>query len=89
MSNDPVVVAFESRSADYRRIMGELRILDARMVESGLSESERARWTELSRQVAAERNQLNAMLYASDVDSEQRAAMWWLMQPESTNREDD
>lgn len=85
MRNDPLVAAFESESADYRDIMGELRILDAKMVESGLSEAERARWTELSRQAASERNRLNAMIYAADVNSEHRAAMWWLMQPESTN----
>ncbi len=85
MRNDPLVAAFESESADYRVIMGELRILDAKMAKSELSEAERTRWTELTQQAASERKRLNAMIYAADVDSQHRAAMWWLMQPESTN----
>ena len=89
MRNDPLVSRFESESTEYRRIMEELRVLDAKMVDSGLSESERVRWQELGRQAAAERNRLNSMMYSSNVDSEQRAAMWWLMQPDSTKPKTD
>ena len=89
MRTNPAVAAFDSESSDYRRIMAELRTLDAKMVESGLSEAERTRWTELGRQATIERNRLNAMMYATGIDSEQRAAMWWLMQPESGNPEGD
>ena len=88
MLEDPKVAAFGNEAAGYRELMSELRTLDALMVESGLSEAERERWNELERQATLERNGLNSMIYAADVDSDQRAAMWWLMQPESANPAD-
>ena len=89
MRNDPIIVAFESESADYRRILDELRTLDSKMVDGGLSESDQTRWTELRAEAATERRRLNSMIYAADVDREQRAAMWWCMQPESSNPKND
>ena len=87
--NDPLIKSFESESASYRGIMAELRTLDAKLAGEGLTEQERDRWAELSRQADGERRRLNAIMYAPDVDADQRAAMWWFLQPEATTSGND
>lgn len=87
MRDDPTIATFQAESAHYRQIMAEIRLLESKIAGTGLTDSEQARWAELGGQAADERRRLNAMMYAANVDSEQRAAMWWLMQPESTTPE--
>ena len=84
MLEDPRVATFDSQASEYRMIMTELRGLEARMADTGLVDEDQARWEELHDRAAAEKGRLNAMIYAPGVGPDQRAAMWWLMQPESS-----
>ena len=84
MLEDPRVATFDSQASEYRMIMTELRGLEARMADTGLADEDQARWEELRDQAVAEKARLNAMIYAPEVGPDQRAAMWWLLQPESS-----
>ena len=83
MRQDPQVSAFEAESREYQSIITELRKLESGMSEAPLSDSDMERWRNLETKATEERGRLNAMIYRTGISSEQRAAMWWLMQPES------
>ena len=83
MRQDPQVSAFETESREYQRIISELRKLESGMTEAPLSDSDMERWRNLETRATEERGRLNAMMYRTGTSSDQRAAMWWLMQPES------
>lgn len=89
MLQDPRVASFEVESREYRRLATELRTLEAGLAEDSLSDSDMERWQTLQQQASEERRRLNRMIYQPGVEPDQRAAMWWLMQPESANSPED
>ena len=82
LENDPVVAAFRTEAARYLELADEVAPLEAALASGTISEADTARWRELDGERVRERSRLNRLMYADDVSSEQRAAMWWVLEGE-------
>ena len=79
MLEDPAVKAFTLEAATYLELNRELTPLEARLADGSISEADTERWRELDARRSTERARLNALMYAQEISSEQRAAMWWVL----------
>ncbi len=93
MLGDPAVQAFAAQAATFLELNRLIAPLEARLADGSITEDETATWRDLDTRRVAERSRLNALMYAPEVSSEQRAAMWWVLQgriadtPETTTTE--
>ena len=85
LEHDPVVAAFRTEAARYLELSDEVAPLEAAIASGTISEADTARWRELDGERVRERSRLNRLMYADDVSSEQRAAMWWVLEGEPAN----
>ncbi len=79
MLDDPVVKAFALEAAAFLELNQELTPLEARLADGSISEADTERWRELDAQRSLERTRLNTLMYAEEISTEQRAAMWWVL----------
>ena len=82
MRSDPLVARFHAECDAYLATMTELRSLEARITRDDWNDADQAAWSALQSTAARERSRLNRLMYAPEVTTDQRSAMWWLMRGE-------
>lgn len=82
MRSDPLVARFHAECDAYLATMIELRSLEARITRDDWNDADQAAWSALQATAARERSRLNRLMYAPEVTTDQRSAMWWLMRGE-------
>ena len=82
MRSDPLVARFHAECDAYLATMVELRSLEARITRDDWNDTDQAAWSALQSTAARERSRLNRLMYAPEVTTDQRSAMWWLMRGE-------
>lgn len=85
LENDPIVDAFRAEAGRYLALAEEVAPLEAALASGTISDADTARWRELDGERVRERSRLNRLMYADHVSSEQRAAMWWVLEGEPAN----
>ena len=82
MRSDPLVARFHAECDAYLATMIELKSLEARITRDDWNDADQAAWSALQSTAARERSRLNRLMYAPEVTTDQRSAMWWLMRGE-------
>ena len=82
MRSDPLVARFHAECDAYLATMVELRSLETRITRDDWNDTDQAAWSALQATAARERSRLNRLMYAPEVTTDQRSAMWWLMRGE-------
>ena len=82
MRSDPLVARFHAECDAYLATMVELQSLEARITRDDWNDADQAAWSALQSTAARERSRLNRLMYAPEVTTDQRSAMWWLMRGE-------